>query len=229
MFREAVPGCYVKVWEHGHFGGKSIVIPGPAQYPNMRLPEGDWGDDIDSLQVGPNAYVQCFEDENFEDTEIWFLPNQVVESLDELGFGDDIDSMRIHAQPPSADHASFRRYQEALLRQVNDVRAANPRDDSFRIAPNGNVAVSMDAMEDVMNLADQVGEADDAAPLDHPIFGRKHTYCCRMGHDSAPNQERQQFKAYSFQASLFCMRMARNKGWTTGSVSRGECKPPKEE
>jgi hypothetical protein len=121
----ATAGCWIKVWEHGHFGGKSAVIQGPAAFANMRLPDKDWGDDIDSLQVGPNAWVQAFEDENFEDSEIWFVANQIVPSLDELGFGDDIDSMRIFDRPPSADTPSFAKYLRALSRFHNELQRLN--------------------------------------------------------------------------------------------------------
>lgn len=55
------------------------------------------------------------------------------------------------------------------------------------------------------------------------IFGSKHTYCCRMGHSGAPDRERQQFESYDWQAPFFCIRSARNKGWSVGSVRRGEC------
>jgi hypothetical protein len=80
------------------------MVYGPAEHSNLRnLPNSggkDWGDQIDSLIVGPQAWVQTFEDEDFEDTELWFVPNQMVRSLDELGMGDDIDSMRIFDHPP---------------------------------------------------------------------------------------------------------------------------------
>jgi hypothetical protein len=103
----ATSGCWVHIFEDEDFstGDDHLVVWGPASFANMRgLPSSgdkDWGDEIDSVIVGPNAWVQAFEDENFEDTEIWFVPNQAVRSLDELGIGDDIDSMRIYDHPPT--------------------------------------------------------------------------------------------------------------------------------
>lgn len=52
-------------------------------------------------------------------------------------------------------------------------------------------------------------------------FG-KNTYCCNMGNDGRI-YKRQQFRAYSWQAPLFCVRMARSNGYNSGSVSRGSC------
>lgn len=51
----------------------------------------------------------------------------------------------------------------------------------------------------------------------------QNNYCCKMGDDGNPERERQQFRAYSWQAPLFCMRMARGKRYPRGSVSRGGC------
>ncbi len=51
----------------------------------------------------------------------------------------------------------------------------------------------------------------------------KNTYCCKMGSENNPEQEQQQFRAYSWQAPLFCVRMANNKGYSTGRLSRGGC------
>jgi hypothetical protein len=43
-----------------------------------------------------------------------------------------------------------------------------------------------------------------------------------MGNDGQ-TAETQQFRSYSWQAPLFCMRIAKGKGYNSGSVSRGEC------
>lgn len=63
--------CFVHIWEDENFQDDNDIIYGPGRWNNMRgLPganKGDWGDEIDSLKVGPTASVTVFEDENFND------------------------------------------------------------------------------------------------------------------------------------------------------------------
>jgi hypothetical protein len=55
------------------------------------------------------------------------------------------------------------------------------------------------------------------------VGGSKRTYCCNMGNNGQISKK-QQFRSYSWQAPLFCIRMARNNRYNSGSVSRGECR-----
>lgn len=88
----------ITVFEHENYAGASKRIDFGA-YRNLRFPEKDWGDDIDSLRTDPGTWVMAFEDENFEDTFIVIPPNTSYPKLDELGIGDDIDSMIVQDHP----------------------------------------------------------------------------------------------------------------------------------
>ena len=87
--------CYIDVWREVNFGGERIRVYGPAEYPVLRFAEGEWGDDIGSLRVGPNAFVLAYRDRNFGDRLLTFGPNEEVADLRELKFHDDMDSMKV--------------------------------------------------------------------------------------------------------------------------------------
>src|SRR5690349_10119869 len=66
-------GCWVKVWEHKTFAGRTVTWKGPMT--DARLGDDNWpgnddevGDDIDSLEAGPGAWAEVYEDESFSDT-----------------------------------------------------------------------------------------------------------------------------------------------------------------
>ena len=92
---EKSSGCYIDVWRDADFEGEAIRIEGPAEYPNLEFCNGDWGDHIGSLRVGPDAFVMAYRDKDFEDAMIAFGPNQEVANLDELDFDDDLDSIKV--------------------------------------------------------------------------------------------------------------------------------------
>ena len=102
---------------------------------------------------------------------------------------------------------------------------------SFRIARDGKATFSSGAtreMESLLDLAEDAESPSSEALAGYSSSSSKHTYCCSMGNDGRVS-EKQQFRSYSWQAPLFCMRMARNKGYNSGSVSRGECSPDVDE
>jgi hypothetical protein len=88
-------GCYIDVWKDANFEGESIRIQGPAEHPSLRFAQGDWGDRIGSLRVGPNAFVIAYRDPDFGDRQVTFGPDDEVADLGELKFDDDIESMRV--------------------------------------------------------------------------------------------------------------------------------------
>lgn len=87
--------CYIDVWRGVNFDGEMIRICGPAEYPVLQFAQGDWGDDIGSLRVGPNAFVMAYRDQNFKDKMITFGPNDEVADLREFKFDDDIESLKV--------------------------------------------------------------------------------------------------------------------------------------
>ena len=88
-------GCYIDVWADANFEGESVRIQGPAEYPSLGFAQGDWGDKISSLRVGPNAFVIAYQDPNFGERQVTFGPDDEVADLSGLKFDDEIDSMRV--------------------------------------------------------------------------------------------------------------------------------------
>jgi hypothetical protein len=88
-------GCYIDVWADANFEGEPVRIQGPAEYPTLQFAQGDWGDRIGSLRVGPNAFVIAYRDPNFGDHQVTFGPDDEIADLGELNFDDDIDSLRL--------------------------------------------------------------------------------------------------------------------------------------
>jgi len=94
------PNCWLDIWESDNYQDSNTRIYGPVDLPNLRNVNGkDWGDQIDSLIVGPKTQVWAYEDENFSDTEITFSQNQRVPNTGELNFHDDIDSIKMRCVP----------------------------------------------------------------------------------------------------------------------------------
>ena len=88
-------GCYIDVWAGANFEGESVRIQGPAEYPTLQFSQGDWGDRVGSLRVGPNAFVIAYRDPNFGDRQVTFGPGDEIADLGDLKFDDEIDSMRV--------------------------------------------------------------------------------------------------------------------------------------
>ena len=87
--------CYVDVWRDADFRGEMIRILGPAEYPTLDFAQGDWGDDIGSLRVGPNAFVIAYRRRDFQDEPVTFGPNDEVADLRQFKFDDEMESVKV--------------------------------------------------------------------------------------------------------------------------------------
>jgi hypothetical protein len=87
--------CYIDIWREADFEGESLRLYGPAEFPRLRFEQGDWGDHIGSLRVGPRAFVLAYRDPDFKEKKIAFGPNDEVADLGALKFDDDIDSVQV--------------------------------------------------------------------------------------------------------------------------------------
>jgi len=103
-------GCWVDVFDRDGFTGNRRRLIGPAEFIGLRIRDKDWADTIASLNVGPGAYVQCFDARQFDDTVFWLLPNQPVEVVADLGVDVTIDSMRLYDRPPFAYEPGYAAY-----------------------------------------------------------------------------------------------------------------------
>ena len=103
-------GCWVDVFDAEQLTGNSRRLIGPAEFLGLRIREKDWGETLASLNVGPCAYVQCFDSNNLLDTVFWLLPNQAVEQVSDLDCVDTIDSLRLFDRPPFAHEPGYAAY-----------------------------------------------------------------------------------------------------------------------
>ena len=103
-------GCWIDVWDDVDFKGHYQRLFGPTDFPYMRFGDRDWATTLQSLRVGPGAYVQCYEDLNVPESVFWLLPGQVVPNVAALDCGDEIDSMRIFDRPPFAREPGYTAY-----------------------------------------------------------------------------------------------------------------------
>jgi hypothetical protein len=90
----------VHIFEDENFRDDNDLITQPGRYANMRgLPgaaKQDWGDEIDSIRMGPRARATFWEDENFGDNRIDLGPGQERNNLrGDPDMGDQIDSMEL--------------------------------------------------------------------------------------------------------------------------------------
>ncbi len=103
-------GCWLDVWDSPRCTGRHARLIGPVDLPYLRLADAGWDGQVCSLVVGPNAYVQGFEDLNFYDSVFWLLPNQRVDDVADLPCNDDIDSVRLWDRPPFAHEPGYAAY-----------------------------------------------------------------------------------------------------------------------
>ena len=98
------------LFEGPHFTGKRLRLSGPADYVNLWVGPEEWGDEVRSVIVGPSAYVQCFEELNFEDSVVWLVPNQRVTNVADLPTREEMDSVRLFDRPPFGSEPGFHSY-----------------------------------------------------------------------------------------------------------------------
>jgi hypothetical protein len=110
--------CYIDVWREADFGGEMMRIHGPAEYATLGFAQGDWGEDIGSLRVGPNAFVVAFRHREFRDGFITFGPNDEVADLSQFNFDDDIGSMKVIDSLKIFDRVGYNSVPEADAPEV---------------------------------------------------------------------------------------------------------------
>lgn len=102
-------GCWVDLFDQVALAGRRLRVYGPAEFVDVRVAREDWGDEVRSLAIGPGAFLQCFQEINFNSTVLWFLPNAKVFDTRELQT-EDLDSIRLFDRPPFQCEPGFDAY-----------------------------------------------------------------------------------------------------------------------
>ncbi len=119
-------GCWVDVYDQPRCQGRHLRLIGPVELAYLRFADDAWEPQVQSLVVGPNAYVQCYEDLNFQDSVFWLLPHQRVDDVADLACNDEIDSMRLFDRPPFAQEPGYAAYMLWASAQATRAQKAMP-------------------------------------------------------------------------------------------------------
>lgn len=95
--------CWVELYEDDDFDNDDphVRIQGPAEFSSLSNFDGaDWSNDIESLIMGPNAYMKAYDRKDFKGNEIAFLPKQRVKDLGTFDMANAIDSFKLTCGKP---------------------------------------------------------------------------------------------------------------------------------
>jgi hypothetical protein len=111
-----IHGCWADLFELSRFRGPRRRLYGPGQWSAFRSPRPDWGWQVDSLIVGPDAHAQVYRADQFETTVQWFLPGEKIEDLLQI-VGDEADSLRLLDRAPDPADPAHPAYERAKSRR----------------------------------------------------------------------------------------------------------------
>jgi hypothetical protein len=98
--RALVVGCHIDVFELPHRKGKMRRLPGPASY--LALRGGGDGKrasvQIGSIEVGPNAFVICFDSNRSARRRLRLTGGQIIERFADARISTEIDSVEVFEQ-----------------------------------------------------------------------------------------------------------------------------------
>jgi len=93
--REPRAGCYIEVWSENNFEGEHLRIDGPVEHQTLDFNKFNWCNSINSLRVGPTAFVLVYAEQDFSGAMKSFGPGEAVPDLKQFNFNDEIDSIRL--------------------------------------------------------------------------------------------------------------------------------------
>jgi len=90
-------GCWARLHDDQNFEGDMLTLIGPVDMPDMTGPFGiDWKGKISSVETGPKATMQVYDNENYNDLVSTFKPGQKVTDVSKkMGFFDEFSSLKI--------------------------------------------------------------------------------------------------------------------------------------
>jgi hypothetical protein len=110
------------LFELSRYRGRRRRVFGPANFPAVRSREPVWGTSVDSIVVGPAAFVRLYRSTDPANPGVWLLPQQIVEDLLAQQIGDELDSVQIDARPPGEGVAGYSAFAAALKRTHESMR-----------------------------------------------------------------------------------------------------------
>jgi len=88
-------GCFVDLWRGKDYQGRHVHVSGPREYSELQSFPTEWGKHVSSLRVGPCAFVEAYEEQGLNGKMVCFGPNEEVPDLAEIGFENNLGSMKI--------------------------------------------------------------------------------------------------------------------------------------
>lgn len=110
-------GCWVDVFELSRFRGRRRRLFGPSDFRSLRNQAGLWGVGIDSIIVGPAAYLRLYRSNEPTSAALWMTPKQLAEDLIALQIDDEVDSLSLHKHPPQPGEAGIEHLQRIMSPQ----------------------------------------------------------------------------------------------------------------
>ncbi|HMS82769.1 MAG TPA: hypothetical protein PKD12_03860 [Nitrospira sp.] len=90
--------CWAEIYMNAEFdkNGPRLLLVGPHELTTLKgLNDQNWDNDIESIIVGPEAYVVLYADQEFGGRTLILAANQSLESLSDAQMKNDIESLRL--------------------------------------------------------------------------------------------------------------------------------------
>jgi hypothetical protein len=97
-----------------HYRGRRRRLFGPSRFASIRSRVAGWGVSIDSIVVGPDAFVRFYSQADPNTTALWLLPRQALGDIVKLHIDDSIDSLDIFKLPPVSGDVGYEAYLQAV-------------------------------------------------------------------------------------------------------------------
>jgi hypothetical protein len=117
------PGCWIDIFELSHYRGRRRRLFGPSRFHAVRCRLPAWGISIDSVILGPDAFVRLFASSDPHRSVVWLMPRQSVGDVVERGITDLVDSLDITHAPPAPGEAGYEQYHWQLKQHDPGTRA----------------------------------------------------------------------------------------------------------
>jgi hypothetical protein len=105
-----LPNCWIDIFELSRHRGRRRRLYGPADMISLRSSSASWGIGIDSLTVGPGAYVRLYSSREPDKTALWLLPSEDMPDLVQMQVGDEVDSVQILDRAPRQADVGYQIY-----------------------------------------------------------------------------------------------------------------------